>query len=154
MNHPSEFVVPIVKDKALNARRGGALRIVVMALVVIVAVAGLVLIFGMSTIREITGTDAARAAESRHQQQAAQRAEEAIAQRQSMTVAKYEQLTMGMNYPAVVLAVGSEGKESNRYVDAGGAVVVTYTWDGPKGGMAVLTFTNQVLTLKANSGLE
>lgn len=153
MAQPFKIVKPIAKYTT-TARHGGALRIVVIALVVIVAAAGLVLIFGMSTIREITGTDAARAVESRRQARASEKAIEAIAGRTSMTPAKYGQLHLGMNYPSVVLAVGSEGTESNRYVDGSGAVIVTYTWDGPKGGVAVLTFTNQVLTLKTNAGLE
>ncbi|MEM1254029.1 MAG: hypothetical protein AAGI69_16480 [Cyanobacteria bacterium P01_H01_bin.21] len=70
-----------------------------------------------------------------------------------ITLADYNQLSLGMTLPTVEnhLGAGSEVRTQNL---PGGAIATTYEWANPNGSRLVATFQDTKLTGKAQSGLR
>jgi hypothetical protein len=70
------------------------------------------------------------------------------------TYEEYLKISNGMTYSEVVEIIGSEGTETSS-ASAGGYTSKVYKWDGSeKNSNVVVTFTNDLVVAKAESGLD
>lgn len=70
-----------------------------------------------------------------------------------LTLEKFNELKNGMKYDEVVKVLGSEGTETSSY-SSGSLKTVTYKWEGENYARITVTFRNDELTSKIQSGLK
>ena len=76
-----------------------------------------------------------------------------VQQYDMITLADYNQLSLGMTLPIVENQLGA-GVETRVQNLPGGAIATTYEWANPNGSRLVATFQDTKLTGKAQSGLR
>lgn len=70
-----------------------------------------------------------------------------------LTLEKFNELKNGMKYDEVVKILGSEGTETSSF-SSGNLKTVTYKWEGENYARITVTFRNDELTSKIQSGLK